>query len=92
VFVFLGVASGKWFLAENYIKKTFYRTFLGMLINVILNFVLIPQYGILGAAVATLSGQGAANLLYDFCDKQTYVSLRLKINSLIPFYYLKKLV
>ena len=92
VFVFLGVASEKWFLAENYIKKNFYRTFLGMLINVILNFVLIPQYGILGAAVATLLGQVAANLLYDFFDKQTYASLRLKINALIPFYYLKKLV
>ena len=92
VFVFLGVASGKWYIAENYIKKNFYRTFLGMLVNVILNFVLIPQYGILGAAVATLLGQGAANLLYDFFDKQTYVSLRLKVNALIPFYYLKKLV
>ena len=92
VFVFLGVASGKWFLVENYIKKNFYRTFLGMLVNVILNFVLIPQYGILGAAVATLLGQVAANLLYDFFDKQTYASLRLKINSLIPFYYLKKLL
>jgi len=92
VFVFLGVASGKWFLAENYIKKNFYRTFLGMVVNVILNFVLIPQYGIMGAAVATLSGQISANFIYDFFDKQTHVSLRLKINSLIPMYYLKKLM
>jgi O-antigen/teichoic acid export membrane protein len=92
VFVFLGVASGKWFLAENYIKKNFYRTFIGLLVNVTLNFVLIPQYGILGAAVATLLGQASANFIYDFFDKQTHVSLRLKINSLIPVYYLKKLM
>ncbi|MBN2825888.1 MAG: flippase, partial [Campylobacterales bacterium] len=39
VFVFLGVASGKWFMAENLQMLSFWRTFNGMVINVILNFV-----------------------------------------------------
>jgi len=92
VFVFLGVASGSWFLAENYIKKNFYRTFLGMLVNVILNLILIPLYGIYGAAIATLLGQMTANLIYDIFDKQTYPSLKLKTNALNPFYFVKRLV
>jgi len=92
VFVFLGVASGKWFLCENYIKKNFYRTLFGMVINAVLNLILIPLYGIYGAAVATLLGQMAANLIYDIFDKQIYPSLKLKINALNPVYFLKRLV
>ena len=84
VFVFLGVASGKWFLTENYIKKNLYRTSLGMVTNIISNLILIPLYGIYGAAIATLLGQLSADLGYDFFDKQTYPSLKLKINALNP--------
>jgi O-antigen/teichoic acid export membrane protein len=92
VFVGLGVACGRWFLCENYIKKNFYRTLFGMVINVVLNLILIPLYGIYGAAVATLLGQMAANLIYDIFDKQIYPSLKLKINALNPVYFLKRLV
>ena len=88
VFVFLGVASGKWFLAENYIKKNFYRTLLGMIVNVVLNILMIPMYGIIGAAIATLLGQITANLLYDVFDKQTYKSLKLKCRAFFPFHYI----
>jgi len=92
VFVFLGVACGRWFLCENYIKKNFYRTLFGMVINVVLNLILIPAYGIYGAAIATLLGQMAANLIYDIFDKQIYPSLKMKINALNPFYFFKRLL
>lgn len=85
LFVFLGVASGKWYLMENYIKKNLYRTSLGMTANIVGNLILIPLYGIYGAAIATLLSQLSANLGYDFIDKQTYPSLKLKINALNPF-------
>ena len=54
VAVFLGVASSQFLITENLTKLSFYRTFIGMIINIILNFILIPIYGIVGAAVATL--------------------------------------
>jgi O-antigen/teichoic acid export membrane protein len=54
VFVFLGVASGKWLLVENLqVYSTIYTT-IGAIINVILNLFLIKYYGIAGAAWATL--------------------------------------
>jgi len=92
VFVFLGVACSKWFIVENYIKKNFYRTFIGMVTNVVLNLILIPLYGIYGAAIATLLGQMTANLIYDVFDKKTYPSLKLKTNALNPFYFVKSLI
>lgn len=54
VFVFLGVASSKWFLAENLQHYSFYRTLAGAIVNVILNLVFIPKIGINGAAFATV--------------------------------------
>ncbi|MDL1983378.1 MAG: flippase [Deltaproteobacteria bacterium] len=92
VFVFLGVACSKWFIVENYIKKNLYRTSIGMISNVVLNLILIPLYGIHGAAIATLLGQMTANLIYDIFDKQTYPSLKLKTNALNPFYFIKKII
>ncbi|MBW6440675.1 flippase [Patescibacteria group bacterium] len=54
VFVFLGVVSSQWLIAENFTKISFLGTFVGATINLILNFILIPKYGINGAAIATL--------------------------------------
>ena len=52
--VFLGVASSQYLVTENLTKISLMRTSLGMIANVILNIIFIPQYGIVGSAVATL--------------------------------------
>jgi len=54
IFVFLGVASSQYLIAENYTKISFYRTFIGAIVNVVLNIIMIPKYGINGVAVATV--------------------------------------
>lgn len=54
VAVFLGVASSQYLVAENLAKISMIRTALGLAVNVALNLVLIPPFGALGAAVATL--------------------------------------
>ncbi len=54
VAIFLGVASEQYLLAENYIKISFVRALIGGISNVVLNFYLIPKYGIIGSAWATL--------------------------------------
>ena len=82
VFVFLGVASGKWYLCENLQTLAFWRTFLGMLINVLLNYLLIPIYGVFGAAISTLLGYSVAALLFDLLNKRTRVGFFMKINTL----------
>lgn len=54
VAVFLGVASSQYFTAERQQKMSLYRTLMGLIVNVVLNFLLIPIYGAMGAAIATL--------------------------------------
>ena len=52
--VFLGVASSQYLINENLTKLSFSRNLVGMILNVGLNLVLIPKYGITGSAIATL--------------------------------------
>jgi O-antigen/teichoic acid export membrane protein len=81
VFVFLGVASGKWFLAENRQMLGLQRTALGALVNVVLNFALIPGFGVVGAAVATVISQAIAALFYDALQSETRRMFHMKLHS-----------
>ncbi|WP_345976377.1 flippase [Sulfurimonas sp. HSL3-7] len=82
VFVFLGVASSKWFIVEELQKLAFYRTFYGMLTNIILNLLLIKEFGIIGAAYATLISYGVAGFLFDFFNPKTRAVFYMKLNTL----------
>jgi len=86
VFVFLGVVFSKYLTAQNWTKKSFYRALLGAISNIVLNYILIPIYGINGAAVATLLGQFIANYIYDFFDKDLYAQLKMKTKSFFPIH------
>ena len=69
VFVFLGVVSSQYLVAENYTKISFFRTLIGAIVNVILNIVLIPKYGINGAAFATLISYSVVTFFIGFIPK-----------------------
>ena len=85
IFIFLGVASSKYLIAENYIKKTFYRTFVGALLNIIMNYYLIGTMGIKGAAISTFVSHFFAAYFYDLLDKDLRKMFILKTKSL--FFY-----
>ena len=86
VFVFLGVASSQWFVAENRQILSFQRTVLGAVINITLNYVLIPNFGGLGAAYATVLAQASVCLFYDLLQKETRPMFVMKLKSFNPMY------
>ena len=71
IFVFIGVASDKWAIAEGKQRYIAINTFAGAVINIVLNIILIPMYGIKGAAVATLIAYAFAAYLMNFVFKDT---------------------
>ncbi len=83
VFVFLGVASSKWFIAEGLQRYSFYRTLFGAILNVGLNIALIPQYGIYGAAIATLVSQVVASYLFNVINKKSRITFVLHSKALL---------
>jgi O-antigen/teichoic acid export membrane protein len=50
----LAVAATNYLSAENHRLAIFMSALVGAILNVILNFILIPRYGIMGSAIATL--------------------------------------
>jgi len=85
LFVFVGVGIGKFLLAENLQKFSFWRTFYGMIVNIIFNFILIPSHGIQGAAIATLISQATVSYLFDIFNKETKKIFFMITYALIPF-------
>ncbi|GAB2696065.1 flippase [Mucilaginibacter koreensis] len=69
VFVFLGAANGQYLIAENYARLSFLRTGFGAVINVILNLILIPRYGMMGTAIATLVAYASSAFFIIFIPK-----------------------
>lgn len=63
VFVFLGVAQSTWDVNEGQLHFGMLRTVAGAVINVVLDFVLLPRMGAIGAAVATLFAYASAGWL-----------------------------
>jgi PST family polysaccharide transporter len=82
VFVYLGVAAGPWIINEGFGKLQFYRTSLGAVTNVLLNLYLIPKYGGIGAAVATLVSQAVASYLSFAFFKRTRVIFGMMTRAL----------
>lgn len=84
VVTFLGVASSQYLITENFTKIAFIRTLIGMIVNVILNFILIPVYGITGSAVATLISYSAATFSIAF-DKDTRSQSFMMLKAILFF-------
>jgi PST family polysaccharide transporter len=63
VFVALGFLSSRQLVAEKLEKIVMLRTLVGCIVNIPLNYVLIPPLGAVGAAWATLVSQALASVL-----------------------------
>jgi len=64
-FVYLGAIASKMYVAESKQSLVFWRSCWGLLINVVLNFWLIPLYGATGAAIATLVSQFSVGFVFN---------------------------
>ena len=84
VFVGLGVVNGQWFLAENMQKIATLNTLTGAAANVVLNYFLIPVYGITGAAFATFASYGVSAYFTLFLYKKTRGKFYEITSSIIP--------
>ena len=83
LFVFMGVATSPWFIAEGLTDLSFRRTLLGAITNVVLNFILIPKYAGGGAAIATVISQAIASLFSNAFHSKTKKIFIIQLNSLL---------
>lgn len=85
ILVGLNNVSWRWHLAENNQVLAFYRLSLGAVLNIVLNYFLLPYYGINGAAVATLISYFFAVVIGNLFFRETKVLFWMQIRSFCFF-------
>src|SRR5690554_5844711 len=86
VMVALATISGRYLVNDNLQRFTMKRHILGVCLNIPLNYIAIPKYGINGAAYASLLSLFIANYLFDVVDKQTRAVFMHKTKSLLLYW------
>lgn len=83
------VTSSKCILKVNRQDIIFKREILGLTANVLLNFILIPKYGVYGAAFATLASYAISSFFSNFLFHPTRPIMR---KQLLSIFYLFKVL
>lgn len=83
-FSFMGVIRNVWILAEEKQGCLWKINFVGAVVNILLNAVMIPRWGASGAAGASLLTQIFTNLIFGFIYTPIRRSNRLLLNGLNP--------
>lgn len=81
IFVFQWTARGRWVIAENLQKLTFYYIAFGAVLNFFLNYYLIGIFGIVGAAVSTVVSQFLIALILPLFFKPMRESTKFLLRS-----------
>jgi PST family polysaccharide transporter len=63
VFIFMGIAQNLWVVNENKGRLNVYKTILGIILAIVFNLLLIPNYGVIGAAYSALIVQFISSFL-----------------------------
>ena len=83
VLVFFGTARGKWIIAENLQTKALIIHITGAVLNVILNLILIPDYGAVGAALATFFSYACTNIIISIAIKEFRMPFIMYMKSFV---------
>lgn len=88
LFIFMRAAFSKWILIENVLMFSLITQGVGAVANIVLNFLLIPKYGGLGAAYATLIAYAAASyVVLLFHAKTRVVFVMMTKSFFVPIRY-----
>ena len=92
-FLFQSMAyiNGKWILLKNIQMISLYRTLFGAIINIVLNYYLIPIYGVFGAVYATLLTLFLSIIMYYLVHRQTKDLFFIQIKALFTFFIIQRI-
>ncbi len=83
LFVFYGVVNEHWYISKNLQKYYAISVFFGAMSNIILNYLLIRQIGLIGAAYSTLITYFLIIFVFDYFNNKTRKLLKIKYESII---------
>ena len=87
-FSYLGVVRNIWVLAKQCQKILVPINSIGAIANILLNCILIPFYGVIGAAIASVFTQFFTNVIVSYAFKDLKINNQLLLRCLRPKYFL----
>ncbi len=84
VFHFFGVVTFRYLLAENLTKITLVMAVSGAIANILANFTLIPIWGTVGAAWATLISAAVGYFIAAGIFNKSRITMRFMVQSISP--------
>lgn len=85
IFIAMATVSGQYLINEGLQKITMRRHVAGVLINIPLNYLVIPVYGIEGAAFASLVSLAFSNYIFDAVTPITRICFIQKTRSFVAY-------
>lgn len=85
-FSYIGVARNIWTVCEGKQKYEKHFAVSGIISNFVLNCLLIPQYGIEGAAIASLLTQIVTNIIIPYLIRETRINALYVFKALNPIH------
>jgi O-antigen/teichoic acid export membrane protein len=88
IFISQAIARGIWMIGENLQRYRLFHNMVAVPLNIMLNLLLIPVYGVAGAATASLISVGVTTWFVPFLFKPMRISNKHLLSSLNPRYLL----
>ena len=87
--VAIGVVTSSWLIAEGHTQIVLQKNTFGAVSNILFNFLLIPTYGIMGAAIATIISQICSTFIWHIVDRRMAPIGKLQFAAFFPRLYTK---
>ncbi len=89
LFYFLGIVQGPWNIIEGLTNLSLKRTLITAVVNIILNFLLIPKYSGIGAAISTVAAYFCGAFLANGIDAKSRHIFYLQIEAIFFVQFFK---
>ena len=83
LFGFIAIVNTQWCITENLQKLNFFIILIGLILNMILNYILIVKFGSKGAAYATLISIALQSVVFNLFFKKTRIIFYVFFKSLL---------
>ncbi len=84
IFITMSTIVNRVLIAENLNRYLLYRALVGFFVNIILNILLIPEFGAVGAATATVVSLCIALFLFNIVNIETRILFKMQVKALNP--------
>lgn len=87
-FIFMRALLSKWLIAEGLLKFSLVSHGIAAIVNITLNYILIPEFGGMGAAVATLISYASSSYFVLWLQPRTrFMAVIMSKSVFFPFHF-----